>query len=764
MATRLDDNIEINLDFQQFEDEEPEQHSLTINETANRNTGEGDPFCHVPKTNFEKLMCVICAFLLLTLIITLSFKGVSKTTETTEEDICMSEGCIAAAAQYLVNMDTSADPCEDFWQYACGGWMDTYEIPSSKSRYTHFGQIDERNKVILKRILESDPKPGYEKIYDLYNSCMDMDTLNTLGVAPILDQWAQMRWSTSTGDSYWGSEDWSGLAKVMSLSLQFGISETPFFNVYNGVDDMDSSQYKTFIGQSGITLPDYSYYLKDDIATNDNYLALQETIKTQWLLVDPDAQDIESRAAAIANLEKKLAENYLTHAEERDPYEIYNLKTMDELKAIMPFFPWEDFFNTAFNRKTISDAVVTHLGYMEKLQKVITNESKNTVMDYLQWRLLVSHGRYLNQDMLDARFEYSKSVYGVKSQEQRDDLCAEQVDGRLGFMLGKLFVDQSFSGDSMTIIGELLSEVEEAFKHNIENLDWMEDVTKIEAKEKLAAMGHKIGYPVPLSNFVELLDEYYQDFSVGNAYYQNINSHQTYDWNKNVNRIGQPVDKTEWSMTPPTVNAYNSFGKNEIVFPAGILQKYFFDATFLGASNYGAVGQIMGHEITHGFDDSGAKYDKTGSLGNWWDSNTQEQFDIKKKCIEDQYSGYQVETSEGMKNVNGTQTLGENIADNGGLKAAYVAFENFKAKRDSSSSTKLPGLDFTEDQLFFISFGGGWCGKQTPEHTLSSISSDPHSPHDVRVKGTLSNSKYFAKAFNCPSGSAMNPVQKCEVW
>lgn len=396
--------------------------------------------------------------------------------------------------------------------------------------------------------------------------------------------------------------------------------------------------------------------------------------------------------------------------------------------------------------------------YFTDLSTLLAKTPPSTVRSYLHWQVIDGYGGYLSKAYRDAIFDFSKTLSGVTQQKPRWKTCAGKADSALGFATGKIFVDKKFKGDSKTIALKMIQDVKDAFKGNFKNLDWMDSTTAEAAKSKADAVVQKIGYPEWIMD-ASALDAYYQNIEIGSSYFQSIISINKEEVLKNRKLVGKPVDKSEWDMTPPTVNAYYNPPNNEIVFPAGILQPPFFSAEWPKAFNYGAMGVVMGHEITHGFDDQGSQYDKDGNLNTWWSAEAVERFKAKTSCISEQYSVYTING----EHVNGNLTLGENIADNGGLKAAYNAYQNWVAQ--NGVEPRLPAWpELTPDQMFFVGFAQVWCGTVRPAEAHRLIVKDPHSPGRVRVLGTLSNSPEFARAFNCPANKPMNPTQKCTVW
>jgi len=393
---------------------------------------------------------------------------------------------------------------------------------------------------------------------------------------------------------------------------------------------------------------------------------------------------------------------------------------------------------------------------------VLTSTPVSTVVDYLQLRALKAMAGHLSQPFRDEIFDLAKKLYGLKEPTPLWKKCVAVVDGAFGFALGKAFVDQNFAGSSESTATDMIEGIKGVFRRNLPNLDWMDGPTRDLAQDKADKVMQMIGYPTNLIT-EEQLATYYSKLAVDSAsYFTNILSSHAFALELGNNKLGKPVDRSEWHMSPPTVNAYYSPTENQIVFPAGIMQPPFFHKDFLMAANFGGIGSVMGHELTHGFDDSGSQFDKDGNMRPWWPEEIRASFDSRTQCIAKQYSAYSV---NGL-NVNGNLTLGENIADNGGLKQAYGAYAQWLQEHNAGKEEPvLPGLrSLTARQLFFVGFATPWCGAQRPEAARMQILTDPHSPGRWRVIGTLSNSPEFAAAYKCAAGTPMNPIEKCTVW
>ncbi|XP_043280868.1 endothelin-converting enzyme homolog isoform X2 [Venturia canescens] len=681
---------------------------------------------------------------------------------------CLTEHCVTVAASIINGIDRTINPCDDFYEYACGGWIKKNPIPDGKSTWGTFTKLEQENQLVVKNVLEKpieEMKSKAERKAKLYYlSCMDAnETIEALGGQPLLDLLDNV-----------GGWNITGKFNVSRWTLQRSMHVLQ--NVYNmgglfswavNEDDRNSSIHIIQIDQGGLTLP-----------TTDNYLnktehgkilvAYLDYMTKIGVLLGGEENETRRQMQAVIDFETRLAEITTPQEERRDEEKLYNRMSISDLQRLAPFMSWVEYFTNAtrlVNKKVNSKAMIVNFApeYFEKLARVVqeynkTDTGKTVLNNYLVWQTVRSLTAFLSKPFREAYKGLRKALIGSEGREEQWRYCVSDANNVMGFAIGAMFVREVFHGKSKTKAEEMINEVREAFTKNLKNLDWMDAETRMSANEKAIAITDMIGFPYFILNPNEL-DERYRELSIRqNEYFLNNIRVNKYTLKKNLEKLDQPVNKTTWIMSPPTVNAYYTPTKNQMVFPAGILQSPFYDMENPISLNFGGIGVVMGHELTHAFDDQGREYDLHGNLHQWWNNATIERFKNRTECIVDQYSDYEIQG----RRVNGRQTLGENIADNGGLKAAYHAYLSMPKSYDDQMP--LPGLNLTHRQLFFLSFAQVWCSAVTSEAIGLQIEKDSHCPPKYRVIGPLSNLPEFATEFNCPKGSKMNPVQKCEVW
>lgn len=647
-------------------------------------------------------------------------------------------------------MDTSVKPSDDFFMYANGGWIKRTQIPPEYSRWGSFNQLIEKNNDALHEIAEKasktkvDPKaaPDVQKVGDYYASGMDEKTIDQMAIKPLHDELAKI-------DSI---KDRKDVLKEIAHLHSLGV--TALFGFGSGIDDKNSTMTIANAVQGGLGMPDRDYYTKQDADMKDKrekYIA--HVTKMLTLLGEP-AVKAEEDARKIMALETKLAEASRTRVELRDPQKNYNKMPQADLQKLMPDWDWAQYFKE-IKLGEPGEINVHQPDFFKAANEVFKSTSIDDWKTYLRWHLINAAAAELSKDFVDEDFNFKEmTLRGTKQIKPRWKRVVTSTDAEIGEALGKLYVADYFPPDAKARALELINNLKEALSDRIKTLEWMDDPTKQEALKKLAAMTVKIGYP-----------DKWRDYSLlkidRGPYALNTMRAENFEFNRDLKKINKPTDRTEWGMTPPTVNAYYNPVNNEIVFPAGILQPPFFNAKADDAINYGGIGAVIGHEMTHGFDDQGRQYDAGGNLRDWWSKQSAEEYNNRRKAVVDQYAEY--EPLPGM-HVNGELTQGENIADIGGVKLAYAALQKALDKNPEARDKKIGG--FTPEQRFFLGFAQIWRSVQRDEDLKLQVNTNPHSPARYRVNGPLSDLTEFQKAFDIPDGSPMvRPAdKKVNIW
>ncbi len=646
----------------------------------------------------------------------------------------------------LVNLDTTVNPCEDFYQFANGGWVKNNPIPASESRWGSFNELAERNNAVLRSLLtEAAETTGSDKgtpaqlVGDFYASGMDSAAVNKAGIAPIKPELDKIAAAKTTND----------LMKTVADLKQKGMGG--YFGLYVAQDDKISTQYALQATQGGLGLPDRDYYLKDDERSKKvraDYLA---HLKNMFVLLGNDAATAQKKAQAVMNIEMQLAKASKTRVELRDPYANYNKMSVQAFAKQNPKLAVTQML-TSMGGENAKEIIVGQPKFFTALNGMLGKISLNDWKTYTQWHLVRSMSPYLSDAFVQENFNfYGKALSGAKEMQPRWKRVLRTTDNSIGEALGQLYVQKTFSPEAKKKAMEMVENLQESFKEHVKDLDWMSDETKKQALQKLDAFAVKIGYP-------DKWKEYKGLDITRESYAANVMKANQHEFKENINKIGKEVDRTEWFMSPPTVNAYYNPSMNEIVFPAGILQPPFFDPEADDAVNYGGMGAVIGHELTHGFDDQGAKYDFAGNLKDWWTKEDLEKFNARAAMVDKQYSAYTVLDN---LHVNGKLTMGENIADIGGLNIAYTALQKALKKNNPG---KIAG--FTPEQRFFLAWAQIWRVNMRDEAQNQQILTDPHSPGRFRTNGPVSNMPQFYEAFGCDSGDKMfrAEAERVRIW
>lgn len=647
------------------------------------------------------------------------------------------------AKEVLANLDASKEPCDDFYTYACGQWLDRTEIPSDRTRWGRFHELREKNSQTLRTILDeavaSEANTGdVGKVAAYYGSCMDEARVDAASAAPIKPQL----------DRIAAIKDLKGvMAEVAKLHR---LHARPLFAFHVEADYDKPDTNIAFVYQAGLGLPDRDYYLAED-EEHRAILADYEKHVARVLGLTGVAEDVAAKQAkAIVGFETELASAALPRAEMRDPKKQYNKIDREGLEKAAKALPWGAYFE-ALGYPGVKDISVAPPVYFEKMARAVANTRVETLQAYLRWNVARTASDELSSDFVNANFEFfGKRLNGQAELAPRWKRCVQATDRALGEALGRVFVDREFGGEAKPIAADMIKRIEDAFEEALPELPWMDDNTRARAVEKMKAVVNKIGYPDTWRS--------YDKVTVGEGYFANAVAAAEFEFDRRTSQIGKPVDKAEWHITAPTVNAYYNPSNNEMVFPAGILQPPFFDTEYPMSMNFGGIGMVMGHELTHGFDDQGRKFDGSGRFTEWWEPAASERFEKQAACVENLYSGYEVQPGV---HLNGKLTLGENIADFGGVKQGFRAYTKW-AEENNDVTAHVEGL--TNEQLFFVSVAQLWCTKATPKAEKVLAATDPHSHPRYRVNGPLSNLPEFWEAFECEEGAGMHPQNACVIW
>uniref|UniRef100_A0A8C2GJQ3 Endothelin converting enzyme-like 1 n=1 Tax=Cyprinus carpio TaxID=7962 RepID=A0A8C2GJQ3_CYPCA len=681
--------------------------------------------CLLSALVFAAGMCVILGCML-----ALKFLSLEAQDSQCRQD-CVKRRSLLRAARFVQgNVDPSVQPCHDFYSFACGGWLRRHGIPEDKLSYGIITAIGEQNQEKLQHLLQApirrkEPDSAERKVKEFYRSCINMKEIDRLGAGPmteVIDSCGG--WDLSGAPP--GGAGWdSGSAPVrpdfneMLYKTQAVYSTSVFFSLTVNVDDKNSSRNTIRIDQEGLTLPERTLYLgqdEDSVKILASYKALMERLLSML-----GAHNATLKSREILDLETRLANITVSEYDDqrKDISSMYNRIT---LKQLQKMFHWKRLLDRIFsdNFSEEEEIVVLATDYMQTVSDIIKTTSKRVLHNYMLWRIVAALSEHLSTAFRSTIHDFSREIDGGERQLDLERLCLNQANKHFGMALGALFVQQHFSSSSRAKVQELVEDIKHSLDQRLQELDWMDEETRDAARAKLQHMMVMTGYPDFLLK-PELIDE-------------------------------------EWLLPPQALNAYYLPNKNQMVFPAGILQPTLYDPEFPQSLNYGGIGAIIGHELTHGYDDWGGQYDRYGNLKQWWTEESYRKFQKKAECIVKLYDNFTVYNQR----VNGRLTLGENIADLGGLKLSYNAYQ--KWVREHGPERPLPGLKYTHEQLFFIAFAQNWCMKRRSQSIYLQLLTDKHAPEHYRVIGSVSQFEEFGRVFHCPRGSPMHPVNKCAVW
>lgn len=641
-------------------------------------------------------------------------------------------------------LDKTADPCVDFYQFACGGWTKNNPIPSDQAIWSRFGELAERNREELRGILENAAKatnrtPDEQKIGDYYAACMDEAAIEKKGIVVMKPVFDRIN----------GLQDKSALPVLIAHLHSHGFNT--FFSFGSGPDFKNAKLVIAQADQGGLSLPDRDYYVRTDPKSVELRKLYVEHVAAMFKLAGDTPEQAAAKADAVMKVETALAKGSGDRVERREPERIYHKMTVTEWQALAPSFNFTKYL-AAMEAPPTTSLNVAEPNFFKALDAELANASLDDLKTYMTWHVLTSQTEWLPKAFQDENFNfYGRTLQGAKEIRPRWKRCVASVDGDLGEAMGRVFVEKYYPPQAKAKTLEMVKQLEEALRRDVSNLPWMSETTRKQALVKLEAIQNKIGYPAKWRDYTTL--KILPNDALGNSLRSNA-----FEVRRQLNKINKPLDKQEWQMTPPTVNAYYDPTQNNINFPAGILQPPFYDFKADDALNFGGMGAVIGHELTHGFDDQGALFDPEGNLKNWWTPEDEKAFKERTQCIVDEYDRF---VAVDDVHVRGKLTLGENTADNGGLRIAYMAL-----MKSIADSGKEPGkIDgFTPEQRFFIGWGQIWCQNQTDQMARLLALNNEHSPGNFRVNGVVQNMPEFQKAWGCTVSQPMVAKNACRVW
>lgn len=715
--------------------------------------------CSGPWTSREKYLTVVCVLLFSACIAFVTVAFIRDNEETTS-NVCLTKDCIETASQLLESIDPSVDPCQDFYQYACGNWNKKHIIPDDRPSFNTFEKLHDDLQIKLRSLLE-EREQSYDSIATskakkLYRSCVNTSRIEAVGDAPLrrvislLGGWPVVEKSWK-GDNFI-IEDVLGLVRA-----NFTSNIILFCSV--AADDKNSTSNIIQIDQPDFGMPSREYFLHDP--GSDYIQAYLQYMTDTAVLLGATRSDAEREMREVFLFETKIANITKPSSERHDTGAIYNKMSIGDLAKDVPNFQWLEYFSKfipyqlGYKENLVSFAPE----YMKDMAKLLEVTDKRIIANYVVWRVVLEFLPDLPEIYQKVRREFRAKSQGITRDKPRWQKCVELTNDDMGMAVGAMFIRENFKKESKDAALNMIHNLREAFNELLDENDWMDASTRKVARVKAYAMNERIGYPDFIKNESKLNNKY-GDLNIGPEYFSNLMNIKRYEVASVMKKLRKPVDKDQWEQDPAVVNAFYNPNTNDIVFPAGILQPPFYSDRYPKSLNYGGIGVVIGHEITHGFDDKGRQYDMTGNLKQWWKNDTIEAFRSRAQCMIDQYSNYKLEQI-GL-NIDGKNTQGENIADNGGLKQAYRAYKKWFEKYGPEKD--LPGIGLSHQQLFFLNYAQIWCGSMRDEEALEKIRTSVHSPGSIRVLGPLSNSYDFSEAYKCPIGSRMNPEKKCHIW
>ncbi|KAI1296514.1 Membrane metallo-endopeptidase-like 1 [Halotydeus destructor] len=655
---------------------------------------------------------------------------------TNSDSVCLSPGCVKAAAEFIKNMDERVDPCDDFYRFSCGNWVDSQVIPDDRTSVSVFSllQDDLNNKlrVLVERAAQPEEPLFFTKMRNMYQACMNLTEIEKVANTPLQGLLKQLGgWPVLEGSS-WSGDNFNWLDSLIAFR-KHGFSHDLFMDLSVTPDFRNNTRHVIDLDQASLGMPDRSYLLR---GLNDSAVAGYYKLMVE--------------SAVILGADRQTAE--------RDMLEALQFET------ILANTPWSKYFNNLLNNPVADDEeiIVNVPKFIIKVDKLLPATDKRVLANYMMWRIVLQCFATLGKQWRELAQEYNKVITGQDREEPRWEQCMASLTGSLGIALSSMYVKHHFKGESKQMAQDMVNYIHKEFLLILDEVDWMDESTRQKARDKAHAITSYIGYPDELLNNTKV-GSLYDNLEISDdQYFTNVQNLRKWSTDYAFDQLRKPNLKGDWRKhaRAAVVNAYYNALENSIEFPAGILQGNFFSKDRPNYLNFGAIGFVIGHEITHGFDDRGRQFDKDGNNKNWWDHETDKRFRERTECIINQYNNYTV-PENGLR-VNGVNTQGENIADNGGLKEAFRAYK--KWVKDHEQELPLPGLKYTPDQLFWISAANVWCGKYRPEVLKLRVLVGSHSPSQFRVVGPMSNILSFQESFGCRAGSPMNPDNKCSVW
>jgi len=692
------------------------------------------------------------------------------TNSLSNDDYCFTKGCIQTAADLLDKLDETADPCDDFYQFACGSFIEETVIPDDRTRTSMFSILGDKLDVQVRGLLEgeikaSDPKP-FQMAKSVFQSCMDKETIEAAGLEPLKVILKKLGgWPLLEGPA-WNEEGYKWYE--MNYKFRENGYSVDYLVDFSVTTDLKNSSWRILdLDQPGLGMA-REYLMKG--LDDPDVQAYQEYMQDVALLLGADKDTVINDIKETIKFEIELAKISLPREERRDASKLYNPMKVSELTTLDPTTPWLEYINTILTTDIVQVSgdeiiIVDVPNYITSFSQLLQTTPKRVQANYLMWRAAAASMAYMNEAADKISLKFSKKLTGKSEEPPRWRKCVGAASGSLANAVGSLYVTKYFNEDSKAEALMMVSEIRRQFERLLDEVDWMDEDTKRQARVKAQGMVEHIGYPSELLDQSKLEDLYAGLELSPNAYLGNALNMTVFGTNYAFSKLREKVNKTDWVRhgRPAVVNAFYSPLENSIQFPAGILQGIFFSSDRPKYMNYGAIGWVIGHEITHGFDDQGRQFDEEGNLVDWWHPETKMRYLKKAQCIISQYGNYTIKALDNMK-LNGINTQGENIADNGGIKEAYRAYNSWVAR--NGAEPRLPGLNYTPRQLFWVSAANVWCAKYRPKALKLRVLTGVHSPDQFRVQGPFSNMDDFSRDFNCPIGSNMNPPKenKCQVW